>query len=76
MNDLSRPWPLGLDGRRWWMAVPLALVVTLAVALGIDRMVSVWAQGWPDPVLGPLGDITRLWRIGLDPDPGGACCSW
>lgn len=59
MNDLSKPWPLGLGQRRWWVTALVVLAV-LAVAVGVDRNLSVWAQGWPEPVLEPLREITKL----------------
>lgn len=58
MVDLSRPWPLGLGEKRWWQPVVGALVV-LAVAVAVDRQLSLLAQSWPDYVTGPLAEITR-----------------
>lgn len=57
MNRLTKPWPLGLDGPRWWIAVAGALALVVA-ALTVDRPLSVWAQSWPEPVRDMLAQIT------------------
>lgn len=59
MTDLSRPWPLGLDGKGWWKPA-LACVVALAFAAVVDAPISIWAQGWPAPVQSFMATITNL----------------
>lgn len=58
MVDLTTRWPLGLGEKRWWLTVTVMLAV-LAVAVVFDHQISLWAQGWPEPVRGPLEQITR-----------------
>ena len=57
MVDLSKPWPLGLDEKRWWVPVG-GLVVLLALAFAFDRQLSVLAQNLPEAVRGALKEIT------------------
>lgn len=57
MTDLSKAWPLGLGGARWWLPA-LASVALLTVALPFDHQLSLWAQSWPAPVRGALEQIT------------------
>lgn len=63
MADLSRPWPLGVGEKRWWITVG-AIVLLLAACFAVDRRVSLFAQGWPEAVLVPLGQITRYGESG------------
>ena len=58
MLDLSRRWPLGLGEKRWWLTVAVILAV-LAVTIAFDDPISVWAQSWPESVVGALEQITR-----------------
>jgi undecaprenyl-diphosphatase len=58
MVDLSKPWPLGLGEKRWWVTVAVVLAA-LAVALVFDHQISVWAVGLPATIGDPLGQITR-----------------
>jgi membrane-associated phospholipid phosphatase len=58
MNDLSKAWPLGLNGPRWWIAAGAGLVL-LALALALDRELLVWAEGWPPWALDLMGQITE-----------------
>lgn len=57
MFDLSKPWPLGIDRRNWWRFA-LAAVAVLGAVFWFDRMISVWAQAWPAPVVGFFAFIT------------------
>ncbi|MEQ1770119.1 MAG: phosphatase PAP2 family protein [Devosia sp.] len=59
MNDLSRPWPLGLNGARWWVPAVGALFI-LAVALSIDREAIGWASAWPQSLRDVMADLTRF----------------
>ena len=70
MIDLSRPWPLGLGEKRWWIAVGTALVC-LAIAFGVDHQLSLFAQSWPDPVRGALAQITPYGESGWILIPAG-----
>ena len=58
MIDLSRPWPLGLGTKTWWIT-GLAVLVLLAAVLPFDRQISLWVQTWPLPVRDPLAQITN-----------------
>ena len=58
MNDLSRPWPLGISGKTGWLAA-LAVLALLAIALPFDRMISLWVQSWPTAVRQLLAEITN-----------------
>jgi len=57
MVDLSRPWPLGLGQKRWWVVV-VATLALLAVALVFDHRLSLWATNWPAPIRDALAQIT------------------
>lgn len=59
MTDLSRPWPLGLGTKSWWVPALLAAILLLVTA-AVDRPVALWAQGWPAPVHAVMGAITTL----------------
>ena len=63
MTNLSRPWPLGLGEKRWWVAVAGALVL-LAVALAFDRQLSLAAQALPDAVRQVLAQFTPYGESG------------
>ena len=57
MIDLTKPWPLGLDSRRWpWFC--LAVVLGLAVLSQIDVWASRGAIGWSDQWRAPFFFIT------------------
>lgn len=71
MTDLSRPWPLGLGEKRWWLTVA-AILVVLAAALAVDRQVSLFAQSWPAPVRDALGQLTPYGESGWILIPAGA----
>jgi undecaprenyl-diphosphatase len=58
MTDFSKAWPFGLNGPRWWLSAAGALAL-LALALLLDRAVSVWALGWPPQILALLRTATR-----------------
>jgi undecaprenyl-diphosphatase len=58
MLDLSRRWPLGLGGKRWWLTVAI-LLGSLVVALVFDHSITVFAQSWPESVRGALEQVTR-----------------
>ncbi len=59
MTDLSKPWPLGLGTRLWWMPV-LAGVVLLGLVAFIDAPVSIWSRSWPDGLHDFFAAITNL----------------
>ena len=59
MNDLSRPWPLGLGTASWWKPVLVAAILRVAAAAG-DAPVALWAQSWPGPVLQFMNIVTAL----------------
>ena len=63
MADLSRPWPLGVGEKRWWITVG-AVVVLLAACLAVDRRLSLYAQSWPEAVQVPLGQATGYGEAG------------
>ena len=57
MNDLGKPWPLGLAGRSWpWF--PLAVLLALAGLALLDATASRGAIGWPDAWRAPFFFIT------------------
>jgi membrane-associated phospholipid phosphatase len=58
MNDLSKAWPFGLNGPRWWIAAGAGLAL-LALALLLDRQLAVWAQGWPSWAMDLMRQITE-----------------
>jgi undecaprenyl-diphosphatase len=58
MIDLSHRRPPLLGEKRWW-ASAVVLAVLLGLALAIDRPLSVWAQGAPEPVRALMAAITR-----------------
>ena len=71
MNDLSKPWPLGIGTARWWLPV-LALLLLEAVALLLDHQISLWAVALPAYIRDPLTQITPygesawiLWPSGV-----------
>lgn len=70
MTDLSRPWPLGLGEKRWWLTV-LGVLVLLAVALVLDRQGSVFAQSWPAPIRDVLAQLTPYGESGWILIPAG-----
>jgi membrane-associated phospholipid phosphatase len=57
MNDLTKPWPLGLDSRRWPLFC-LAVLLGLAVLSQVDVWASRGAIGWPDQWRAPFFFIT------------------
>jgi undecaprenyl-diphosphatase len=57
MEDLTRPWPLGLGTRLWWRPVAGALLLFL-LALAVDRPLSTWAQTWAQPIKEVFAQIT------------------
>jgi Membrane-associated phospholipid phosphatase len=57
MIDLTKPWPLGLDSRRWpWFC--FGVVLGLALLLQIDVWASRGAIAWPDQWRAPFFFIT------------------
>ena len=57
MIDLTKPWPLGLDSRRWpWFCLGIVLGITLLSQ--IDIWASRGAIGWPDQWRAPFFFIT------------------
>ncbi len=71
MNDLSKPWPLGIGTARWWLPI-IALAVLEALALGVDHEVSLWAVALPDYIRDPLTQITPYGESGWILWPAGA----
>ena len=63
MVRMSASWPLGLGGRRWWLAAS-GLVALLGLALALDRPLSAWAQDWPAPVRAGLEQLTAFGESG------------
>ena len=57
MNDLTKPWPLGLDSRRWPLFC-LGVVLGLALLSQLDVWASRGAIGWPDQWRAPFFFIT------------------
>ena len=57
MVDLSRPWPLGLGEKRWWIAV-IGAILCLLVAFPFDHELSVLAQSLPKVLLDVLAQFT------------------
>lgn len=57
MSDLTKPWPLGLDSRRWPLFC-LGVVLGVAVLSQIDVLVSRGAVGWPEQWRAPFFFIT------------------
>jgi len=70
MVQMTRNWPLGLGGRRWWLAAGGGAGL-LALALAVDRPLSAWAQGWPAPVVAVLAQITPYGESGWILYPAG-----
>lgn len=71
MTDLSKPWPLGLGEKRWWIAFA-GVVVALGVAFLVDRQVSLFVQGWPAGIRTVIDQFTPygesawiLWPSGV-----------
>ncbi|MGN6683243.1 MAG: phosphatase PAP2 family protein [Devosia sp.] len=58
MADLSKPWPLGVGEKRWWITVGV-VVLLLAACLAVDRQLSLYVQSWPEAVQVPLQQATR-----------------
>ena len=57
MLDLTKPWPLGLDSRRWpWFC--LSVVLVLAILSQVDIWASRGAIGWPEQWRAPFFAIT------------------
>lgn len=57
MFDLTKPWPLGLDSRRWpWFC--FGVVLGVALLSPIDVWASRGAIGWPDAWRAPFFFIT------------------
>lgn len=57
MSNLTKPWPLGLDGRRWpWFC--LGVVLGVALFSQLDVWASRGAIGWPDQWRAPFFFIT------------------
>lgn len=59
MTDLSRPLPFGLSRRNWPILVAVVAVV-IALAAPADRLLSAFAQSWPDPFAFFFAHITNL----------------
>ncbi|KRA50740.1 phosphatase PAP2 family protein [Devosia sp. Root635] len=57
MTDLTKPWPLGLDGRRWPLFC-LGVVIGVALLSQLDIWASRGAIGWPDQWRAPFFFIT------------------
>lgn len=57
MNDLTKPWPLGLDSRRWPLFC-LGVVLGVAVLSQVDVWASRGAIGWPEQWRAPFFFIT------------------
>ena len=57
MNDLTKPWPLGLDSRHWPLFC-LAVVLGVALLSQVDVWASRGAIGWPDQWRAPFFFIT------------------
>jgi membrane-associated phospholipid phosphatase len=57
MTDLTKPWPLGLDSRRWPLFC-LGVVLGLAMLSQLDIWASRSAIGWPDQWRAPFFFIT------------------
>lgn len=70
MFDLTRPWPLGLGEKRWWIAVSVAIVL-LGVAFAIDHQFSLYAQSWPEPIRNALAEVTPYGKSGWILIPAG-----
>ena len=70
MFDLTRPWPLGLGEKRWWIAVSVAIVL-LGVAFAIDHQFSLYAQSWPEPIRNALAEVTPYGESGWILIPAG-----
>ena len=71
MTDLSKPWPLGLGEKRWWITVA-GVIVLLGAALLADRQVSLQAQGLPEAIRTVIDQFTPygesawiLWPSGV-----------
>jgi len=71
MVDLSRPWPLGLGEKRWWITAAAALAL-LGVALAFDRQLSLAAQALPESVRDFLAQLTPYGESGWILIPAGA----
>lgn len=57
MTDLTKPWPLGLDSRRWpWFCFGVVLAIVLLSQ--IDIWASRGAIGWPEQWRAPFYFIT------------------
>lgn len=57
MIDLTKPWPLGLDSRRWPLFC-FGVVLGVAILSQIDIWASQGAIGWPDQWRAPFFFIT------------------
>lgn len=57
MNDLTKPWPLGLDSRRWPLFC-FGVVLGLAVLSQLDIWASRGAIGWPEQWRAPFFFVT------------------
>jgi undecaprenyl-diphosphatase len=57
MVDLSRPWPLGLNGKHWRRVVGVAIVLEV-IAVTFDHQLSLLAQGLPAVIRSTLAEIT------------------
>lgn len=57
MTDLTKPWPLGLDSRRWPLFC-LGVVLGVALLSQVDIWASRGAIGWPDQWRAPFFFIT------------------
>ncbi|MEP7241158.1 MAG: phosphatase PAP2 family protein [Devosia sp.] len=47
---MTKAWPLGLDGRRWWIAV-LAYAALVAAVAPLDEVLSAWAHAAPAGIM-------------------------
>ena len=57
MVGLSKPWPLGLGEKRWWLPVA-GFVALVGLAFIFDRRLSILAQNLPYQIRDTLKEIT------------------
>ena len=63
MLDLSKPWPLGLAEKRWWISV-LAALALLVLAVAFDHQISEWATSLPEQMRDVLAQFTPYGESG------------